>query len=292
MCGRKADPGMSGSDNSLNNFRSQLQVERQLREAQAEAFGSELARFEQEQGQLLYCEESAEPELLKAAAPPRPREMMQEETLMPDQLKAAAPPPPHSYADEQKDEDELPPLEDFPAPETLKAAAPPQQETPKTLPTPQARKLPAPPSEQRRAPPSLEASGTLQVPKTPERVRDRRSAEEVLRDAGVPLEPEALLRALISPSGMNMTSKQAKYPVQAPETEEDDPAAVQMERQEAMSKLLTNRLKLNMQHDVAEEPPEEDPLFSEKMRRYEEELHVQQEGAMKNTLQLIVKALS
>lgn len=277
---------MSEMENSLNNFRTQLQAERQLRESQAEEFGNELAGFEQELDE-------------RRQAPASPACLDQEETLMPDMLKAAAVPPPHSDADEQKDEDELPPLEDLPEPELLKAAAPPQQERraegasskemPRALPTPQANSQLAAPSEQRFSPPALDASGTLQVPKTP--VRDRRSAEEVLTDAGVALEPEALFRALITPSSKNVTCKQVNYPATAPlpEAEEEDPAAVQDEQHASMAKMLTNRLKLNHQ---AEQAPEEDAVSPEMMRKYEEELQVHQEAAMKNSLHTIFKALS
>lgn len=244
--------------------------------------------------------EAPEPEGLKAAAPPPP-EPMQKEALEPKLLEPVAPPMPREVQDEsakmgQEDlEDELPPLEDLPASEPSKAAPPPQEqgsrssskEVPRALPSPQAKALAAPAPA--AASPAMEASPP-KVSKSPERVRDRRLAAEVLKDAGVALEPEAMFRALLSPSSMNVTKKQV-YPVVSVPEEPEDLATVQEERQQAMSKLLTNRLKLN-QPGNDEEPTEEETMSPEEMSRYEEELHVQQEGAMKNALQTIFKALS
>eukprot|EP00930_Biecheleria_cincta_P055545 TRINITY_DN41862_c0_g1_i1.p1 TRINITY_DN41862_c0_g1~~TRINITY_DN41862_c0_g1_i1.p1 ORF type:complete len:663 (-),score=176.17 TRINITY_DN41862_c0_g1_i1:184-2172(-) len=196
-----------------------------------------------------------------------------------------APPPPCL----DKEEEELPPLEDLPEPELLKAAAPPVQEKrppskelPRALPTPQAH-APAAPAAEHSATPAMQAS-VLSVPTPPPKVRQYRSPEELLKEAGVPLDPEAMLRALLMPSAQK---RHMHYP-EASEPEPEDPELVKEQRQEAMAKLLSN--KLVPEHAAAEvDAPEEDAMSPE---QYDEELHMTQEHAMKGALHTLFRSFA
>lgn len=202
-----------------------------------------------------------------------------------------APPPPCP----DKVEDELPPLEDIPEPEPLKAAAPavqenrvPSKEAPRALPTPQAQVL-ATPAAERSATPAMQAS-VLRVPSPPPKVRQYRSPEELLKEAGVPLDPEAMLRALLMPSSQNTQKTQMYYP-DISEPEPEDPELVKEQRQEAMAKLLSNKLVPEHAADT-DVPPEEDAMSPEKIVQYDEELQMTQEHAMKGALHTLFRSFA
>jgi len=201
---------------------------------------------------------------------------------------APAPPPP-------KEEEELPPLEDIPGAEPSKVAAAVQEsrsaskEAPRVLPTPQAKILAAPPAERSEGP-AIQASVVIPSPPVKE-VRPFRSPEELLKEAGVPLDPEAMLRALLMPPSQNAPRKQMLYP-EVSEPEPEDSETVQEHRQEAMAKLLSNKLVPEHAAADAEAPPEGETVPSEQVQPYDEELQLTQEHAMKGALHTLFRSFA
>eukprot|EP00931_Biecheleriopsis_adriatica_P029108 TRINITY_DN1732_c0_g1_i1.p1 TRINITY_DN1732_c0_g1~~TRINITY_DN1732_c0_g1_i1.p1 ORF type:complete len:523 (+),score=165.30 TRINITY_DN1732_c0_g1_i1:105-1673(+) len=212
-------------------------------------------------------------EPLKAAPPPpAPAPEVREEPLR------AAPPPP-APAPEVSEE----PLKAAPPPpaparevveEPLKAAPPPP------APAPEVREEPL------RAAPPPPAPAPVEAPPK----RQPMDPEAMLKQAGIPLQPEALLKQLlISPK-----PRQASFPTAEMPPEVDDPEAVALQRQEAMSHLL--KAQLGRPHEDAAEETEDvstlDPAPPAPDQSVEEDLAGTQEVAMKGALHMLFKSFN
>lgn len=176
--------------------------------------------------------------------------------------------------------------------EPLKASPPPPAPAPEVVEEPlkAAPPPPAPAPEVReeplRAAPPPPAPAPVEAPPK----RQPMDPEAMLKQAGIPLQPEALLKQLlISPK-----PRQASFPTAEMPPEVDDPEAVALQRQEAMSHLL--KAQLGRPHEDAAEDTEDvstlDPAPPAPDQSVEEDLAGTQEVAMKGALHMLFKSFN
>jgi len=181
-----------------------------------------------------------EPAAPAPVAPAAPEPVAPAVPIFSEQQKSAAPSPM---------EEELPPLEDIPGIPMAAPAEDPalQGEVKQTLET----ILKAPPKIEAPEETNAEIDAAADAPlklKSP-----KPSPEEILKKAGIPLDPAAMLRTLLAPPSTKRL-EEAILPVRTATLPEEDPEQLAIERQQAMCHLLKNQI--GIPHDEATEEPE------------------------------------